>query len=159
MACFFSASRLILIIGQSPALRSARPTATEAVGIISLISSGDASRPAGGILRNGFSSSTWVLSRLAQRFLQVHDLGRAAGEVESVQRLVRGGDLLEEVERLLDLGADVIVDGGKDRQHPLVGDAVDLLAPLELLGLLGGEVQLFLDRVGVWLPPMLMSRQ
>jgi hypothetical protein len=52
---------------------------------------------------------------LRERLLQVPELARPARQVDPVEGLVGGAGGLVEVDRLLDLGADVLGDGREDR--------------------------------------------
>jgi len=60
----------------------------------------------------------------------------------------RGGSRLEEIERFLDLGAHLLTDRLENRGHTLRIRPLDLLPLLEELGLIEGDVEILLDRLG-----------
>ena len=133
---------------QSPAVRSAMPTATAIAGAWRLSHSGGNWLSEYVISRNGFITSTRAPRRSSQDAVEVEHLARAAGQRDLLDVVVAGGRV-EELERLLQLGGEVLAHAVEHAEDRLRGVVAELLAGLHRLRLLARQVQLALDRLGV----------
>ena len=142
-----AASRLMRIIGRPPfgarGRRRRPPSALRPSGSATPSFAGS-----NAIVLNGSNISTGVSKRSCERRGEAVDARRAAAQHDAVDA-IGGRGRLEEVERLLNLEQHVLGHRVQHRLHLFEGDAVDRLAPLELLGALERQVELLLHRFGV----------
>ena len=113
---------------RSPIRRSARPTATDAVGAASADAATFGLAASKAIVLKGFSRSTAVSNRSAMQFREAVDLRGAAADQHAIDANRIGGRL-EEVERLLHLEQHGFADRVQHVLHVLLRHAVDRPGP------------------------------